>query len=52
MSKDAKKSLSNDESARFAGESTDGMRADAERNGTLLPIWQNGRVVNVDPSRA
>jgi hypothetical protein len=49
MAEQVKNALSSEDLARFAAESTEAVRLEAERNGSLLPIWQDGRVVYVNP---
>lgn len=49
MTDDVKKPLSVEELAKIAADTTNAVRADALREGTLLPIWRNGRVVYVHP---
>lgn len=50
MAKPTKMALSNDDLARSAAESTETVRIEAERSGSLLPVLLNGRVVHVEPA--
>ena len=46
---DPKNTISFDELSRIAVAATEQVRSDAERAGTLLPVWKNDRVVYEAP---